>query len=49
MAQMTLLPQMNRNRLIDMDNRLVAAEGEGGGEGVGWTGSPWLMDANCYI
>ena len=27
----------NRNRLTEIENRLVVAEGEG--EGVGWTGS----------
>ena len=37
---------LNGNGLIDMDSRLVVAEGEGKGEGVGWTG---LIDANCYI
>ena len=37
----------NRNRLIDMENRLVVAEGEG--EGVGWTGSLGLIDANYGI
>ena len=26
----------NRNRLIDIENRLVAAKGDGGGEGVDW-------------
>ena len=35
MAQMNLL--QDRNRLTDMENRLVVSEGEG--VGVGWTGS----------
>ena len=35
----------NRNRLTDMENRLVVAKGEGGG----WTGSLELVDANYYI
>ena len=32
-----------------MDSTLVAAKGEGKGEGVGWTGSLGLIDANYYI
>ena len=32
---------------IDLENRLVVAEGEG--EGVGWTGSLGLIDANHCI
>ena len=36
-----------RNRLIDLENRLVVAMGEG--EGVGWTGSLGLVDANYSI
>ena len=32
-----------------MENRLVIAEGEGKGEGVGWTGSLGLVDVNDYI
>ena len=36
-----------RNRLTDMENRLEGANGEG--EGVGWTGSLGLVDANCSI
>ena len=35
-----------RNRLIDMENRLVVAMGKGV---VGWTGSLGLVNANCYI
>ena len=37
----------NRNRLTDLDSRLVVAKREG--EGVGWTGSSELIDTNCYI
>ena len=32
---------------MDLDNRLVVAMGEG--EGVGWTGSLWLIDADCCL
>ena len=32
---------------MDVENRLVAAEGEG--EGLGWTGSLGLADANYCI
>jgi len=37
----------NRNRLIDIENRLVIAKGEE--EGVGWMGSLGLEDANYDI
>jgi len=37
----------NRNKLMDMENRPVVANGEG--KGVGWTGSLGLVDANYYI
>ena len=37
----------NRNRLTDIGNRLVAAEGEGMEEG--WIGSLGLADANEYM
>ena len=33
MAQMNI---QNRNRLIDMENRLEVASGEGGGRGMDW-------------
>ena len=33
-----------RNRLTDIENRLVVAKVEG--EGVGWTGSLSLIDTN---
>ena len=39
--------QQNRNRLTDIENRLVVAKGDG--EGVGWTESLGLVDANYYI
>ena len=32
---------------MDLENRLGVAKGEG--EGVGWTGSLGLIDANCCI
>ena len=32
-------------KLMDLENRLGVAEGEG----VGWTGSPGLIDANYCI
>ena len=32
-----------------MENRFVFAMGEEEGEGVRWTGSLGLVDANCYI
>ena len=32
---------------VDLENRLVVAKGEG--EGVGWTGSMGLIDANYHI
>ena len=35
------------NKLMDLENRLVVAKGEG--EEVGWTGSLGLIDANYYI
>ena len=35
----------NRKRLTNVENRLVVAQGEG----VGWTGSLGLVDANYYI
>ena len=37
----------SRNRLTDMEKRLVVAKGEE--EGMGWTGSLGLVDANYYI
>ena len=32
-------------KIMDLENRLVVAQGEG--EGVGWTGNLGLTDANC--
>ena len=44
MAQMNLSTE---KKIMDMEIRLVVAKGEG--EGVGWTGSLGLMDANyCF-
>ena len=37
----------NRNSFIDMEDRLVLPRGRG--EGVGWTGSLGLVDANYFI
>ena len=34
-------------KIMDMENRLVAAKGEG--ERVGWTGSLRLVEAKYYI
>ena len=46
------MTQMNLSRekkIMDLENRLVVAKGEGDGEGVGWIGSLGLMDANyCF-
>ena len=36
-----------RNKLMNMESRLVVAKGER--EGVGWTGSRGLVDANYCI
>ena len=36
-------------KIMDLENRLVVAKGEGEEEGVGWTGSWGLMDANCCL
>ena len=35
-----------KKQILDLENRLVVAKGEGG---VGWTGSLGLVDANCCI
>ena len=42
MAQMNLSTE---KKLMDLENRLVVAKGEG--EAVGWMGSLGLIDANC--
>ena len=44
MAQMKLSTE---NKLMDLKNRLVVAKGEC--EGVGWTGSLGLIEANYCI
>ena len=44
MAQMNLSTE---KKLMDLENRLVVTKGEG--EGVGWTGSLGLIDANYSI
>ena len=39
---------LSTGKLMDLDNRLVVAKGEW--EGVGWTGSLGLIDANhCFL
>ena len=42
-------PTYKTNGLIDTENRLVVAKGEGEWEGEGWSGSLGLADANYYI
>ena len=44
MAQMKLSTE---KKIMDLENRLVVAEGEG--EGVGWMGSLELMDADYCL
>ena len=44
MAQMNLSTE---KKLMDLENRLVVAKGEG--EGVGWIGSLGLRDANYCL
>ena len=34
-------------KIMDLENRLVVAEGEG--EGMGWTGSLGLIDADYFL
>ena len=36
-------------KIMDMENRLMVAKGEGDGEGAGWTRSLGLKDANCCL
>jgi len=43
MAQMNLSTE---KKIMDLENRLVVAKGEG--KGVGWIGSLGLIDANYY-
>jgi len=45
MAPMNLPTE--QKQIQDVEKRLVVAKGEG--EGVGWTGSLGLVDANYYI
>ena len=48
MIQMNLtMIQMNRNRLIDIENRLIVDRGIGSGKGMYWELE--LADANYYI
>ena len=44
MAQMNLSTE---KKIMDMENRLVVAKGEG--EGVGWIGNLELIDANYCL
>ena len=44
MAQMNLSTEQ---KIMDMENRLVVAKGEG--ERVGWTGNLRLIDANYCL
>ena len=44
MAQMNLPTE---KKIMDLDNRLVVAKGEG--EGEGWTGNLGLMDADYCL
>jgi len=44
MAQMNISTE---KKLLDLENRLVVAKGEG--EGVGWTGNLRLIHANYCI
>jgi len=46
MAQMNL---RTGKKLMDLENRLVVAEGEGEEEGVGWTGNLGLIDVNYCL
>ena len=44
MAQINLSTEM---KIMDLENRLVVAKGEG--EGMGWTGNLGLIDANYCL
>ena len=44
MAQMNLSTE---KKILDMENRLVVAKGEG--EGLGWSGSLGLIDADIVF
>ena len=46
------MAQMNpstEKKIMDMENRLVVAKGEGEGKGVGGTGNWGLIDANYCL
>ena len=43
----TNAPSIIQKQITDMERRLVVARGSG--EGVGWTGSLGLVDADYYI
>ena len=36
-------------KIMDLENRLVVAKGEGAGEGVGWTGRLGFIDADSCL
>ena len=36
-------------KMMELENRLVVAKGEGEGEGVGWIGSLGLINANYCL
>ena len=44
MVQMNLSTE---KKLMELENRLVAAKGKG--EGLGWNGNLGLIDANYYL
>lgn len=48
MAQMNLSTE---KKIMDMENSLMVAKGEGEGEaeGVGWIGNLGFIDANCCL
>ena len=46
MAQMNLSTE---KKIMDLENRLVVAKGEGEGEGVGWMGCLGLTDADYCL
>ena len=36
-------------KIMDLENRLIAAKGDGDGEGVGWIGNLGLINANYCL
>ena len=46
---MTQMKLSTEKKIMDLEKRLVVAEGEVDGEGVGWTGNLGLIDANCCL